>query len=100
MAQIEVLEKVERLRLGAGEIVPLVLPPEAVEVGVEIFPRQVALIAGALDVVVRLQGMPKCSQMLSASGRFAVPEKILKRSSCTSSWLHASDHRTIKAAAI
>src|SRR5271154_845473 len=38
--------------------------------------------------------------MLSARGRFAVPEKILKRSSCTSSWLHALDRQSIQGDAI
>jgi hypothetical protein len=69
VAQIEVLEQVECLRLRSVEIVPLILPPEAVEAGVEIFPRQVALIADALDVVVRLQGMPKGTQMLTPGRR-------------------------------
>jgi hypothetical protein len=33
-------------------------------------------------------GTSKCAQMLSARGRFAVPEKILKRSSFTTLALH------------
>ena len=54
MTQIEALEQVERLRLGSGEVVPLVLPPEAVEAGIEFFGKQVTLVADALDVVIRL----------------------------------------------
>ena len=58
-----------RLRLGAGEVVPSVLPPEAVETAVKIFPRQVELVAGALDVVFRFEGMPKAAQMLTPGRR-------------------------------
>jgi hypothetical protein len=34
----------------------LVLPPEAVEAGIEFFGKQVTLVADALDVVIRLLG--------------------------------------------
>ena len=60
---------VERLRLGSGEVVPSVLPPEAVKAGVEIIDWQIILSAGALDFVIRLEGMPKAAQMLAPGRR-------------------------------
>ena len=38
-AQIEALEQVVRLRLGSGEVVPAVLPPESIQADVEFFQR-------------------------------------------------------------
>jgi hypothetical protein len=61
VAEIEALEQVVRLRLRSGEIVPTVLPPEAIEADVEFFQRQVMLDACALDLLVRIEGMPKCA---------------------------------------
>jgi hypothetical protein len=46
---------------GSGEVVPSVLPPEAVEAGVEITDGQIILSASALDFVIRLKGMPKAA---------------------------------------
>jgi hypothetical protein len=45
---------VERLGLGSGEVVPSILPPEAVEAGIEFFGKQVTLVIDALDAVIRL----------------------------------------------
>jgi hypothetical protein len=67
VTQIEALEQVERLGLGSGEVVPSVLPPEAVKAGVEIIDGQIILSAGQHDFVISLEGMPKAAQMLTSS---------------------------------
>ncbi len=70
MTQIEALEQVVRLGLGSGEVVPSVLPPEAVEAGVEIIDGQIILSTGAFDFVVSLEGMPMVAQMLAPRRRW------------------------------
>jgi hypothetical protein len=69
VTQIEALDQVERLGLGSGEVVPSVLPSEAVKAGVEIIDGQIILSAGALDFAVGLEGMPEAAQMLAPGRR-------------------------------
>jgi hypothetical protein len=68
-AKINLLEQVMGLRLGAGEVVPHVLPAEAVQLPVEFFRGQALFPADAPDVVVGLEAVPTAAQELAPSRR-------------------------------
>jgi hypothetical protein len=54
-----------RLRLGFGEVVSAVLPPESIQVDVEFVQRQIMLTANALDLIRGVEAMSERTQMLT-----------------------------------
>ena len=68
-AEIELLEQMMRLRLGTVEVVPHVLPAEAVERFVQLFRGEAIFEVDALDIVGRVEAISPASEVLAPSGR-------------------------------
>ena len=64
-AKVEPLEQMISLRLGAGKMVPTVLPPIPVYFGVEVFRRESLLFADAPDLVAGFEPVTKTAQVVS-----------------------------------
>ena len=77
VAEIEVLEQVVRPRLGSGEVVLAVLPPESIQADVEFVQRQIMLPANVLDFVRSLEAMSERTQMLTP-GRRRRRERLIR----------------------
>jgi hypothetical protein len=65
---IELLEQVKRLRLGAGEVVPRVLPAKAIQALVEVFRPQAILGADAVDFVLPADAVPEAASRQVGGG--------------------------------